>query len=304
MNEFILYDRIKVIEQMQYHYNLNDNAYISFSGGKDSTVLHYLFDEALPNNTIPRVYCDTGIEYNDIKEFVYELSKNDDRFIILKPSQNVKATLEKHGYPFKSKEHSLKLSVYQNSGKTKTVIEYLNGTRIKDGQEIESKFKCPKILAYQFSADFKIKVSDKCCKKLKKEPFKSYENQSGRTICITGMRKSEGGFRNNINCIVYDKDKQVKKFHPLSKVNDEWENWYIQKRDIKLCKLYYPPFNFKRTGCKGCPFSLELQQQLEVMDRLLPNERKQCELIWKPIYAEYRKLGYRLDETEQMKLDI
>ena len=78
--------------------------------------------------------------------------------------------------------------------------------------------------------------------------------------------------------------------------------WYIKQKDIKLCKLYYPPYNFNRTGCKGCPYSLQLQKQLEVMARLLPNERKQCELIWKPVYEEYRRIGYRLDKYEQGKL--
>ena len=29
---------------------------------------------------------------------------------------------------------------------------------------------------------------------------------------------------------------------------------------------------------------------------LVTNDLKQCELIWKPIYQEYRKLGYRLNE--------
>lgn len=51
-------------------YDLENNAYISFSGGKDSTVLHYLIDEALPNNKIPRVYLNTGIEYKSIFAFV------------------------------------------------------------------------------------------------------------------------------------------------------------------------------------------------------------------------------------------
>jgi len=74
------------------------------------------------------------------------------------------------------------------------------------------------------------------------------------------------------------------------KVDDGFEDWFISKFDIKLCRLYYAPFNFLRTGCKGCPYSLTLQEQLEVMERLLPNERKQCEFIWKPVYEEYRRL--------------
>ena len=63
-----------------------------------------------------------------------------------------------------------------------------------------------------------------------------------------------------------------------------------------MCKLYYPPFNFQRTGCKGCPYSLDLQKQLEIMAVYLPQEKKQCEQIWGKVYAEYRKIDYRLDK--------
>ena len=47
---------------------------------------------------------------------------------------------------------------------------------------------------------------------------------------------------------------------------------------------------------------MDLQDQLNVMNNLLPNERKQCELIWKPIYEEYRRINYRLDKYEQLNL--
>ena len=69
-NEFLLADRIQKIKSMNELYDLENNAYISFSGGKDSTVLHYLIDEALPNNKIPRVYLNTGIEYKSVVSFV------------------------------------------------------------------------------------------------------------------------------------------------------------------------------------------------------------------------------------------
>ena len=86
----------------------------------------------------------------------------------------------------------------------------------------------------------------------------------------------------------------------LKSKSDEWiKNVY---NNIKLCKLYYPPFNFRRTGCKGCPYSLDLQEQLEIMALYLPTERNQCEYIWKPVYDEYRKLNYRLKRVEQGKL--
>ena len=70
-NEFILEDRLGVIRDTIHKYG-EDNFYLSFSGGKDSTVVHHLLDMAVPNNKIPRVFSNTGIEYNAIVEFVRE----------------------------------------------------------------------------------------------------------------------------------------------------------------------------------------------------------------------------------------
>ena len=291
--ELTLFDRIEVIKTAYEKYDLEHNAYISFSGGKDSTVLHYLFDEALPNNRIPRVYIDTGIEYQMIRDFVYSMAKNDDRFVIIKPTLPIKATLEKYGYPFKSKEHSFKLHEWQlGNRETNFIKKYLGN----------GDYSCPKKLKYQFSDDFKINISHMCCVKLKKQPIKKWMKENGKPISITGMRREEGGQRATLKCILTDKKGNVEKFHPLAVVNDDWEDWYIKERNIRLCELYYPPYNFIRTGCKGCPFNLNLQKDLDTMEELLPNERKACEVIWKPVYEEYRRIDYRLTKSEQIKL--
>lgn len=294
-NELVLFDRLNVIRDVINKHG-EDKFYLSFSGGKDSTVLHYLINEALPNNKIPRVFCDTGIEYDAIKAFVYDLAKTDERITVIKPSRNVKQVLEKDGYPFKSKEHSHMLFTFNNSGLGKSVRIYL-------GIEGYKSRTCPNILRYQFGNNFNLKISDKCCLRLKKEPFRKWEKKHNKTTCITGMMQNEGGQRASVtNCIIKDKDGAIKKFHPLLKVNDDFENWYIETRHIQLCELYYPPYNFNRTGCKGCPYALKIQEQLDIMEMLLPNEKQQCEYIWKPIYAEYRRIGYRLRDNKQMRL--
>lgn len=113
--ELTLFDRIEVIKKVNEQYDLENNAYISFSDGKDSVVLHHLIDLAIPNNNIPRVYINTGIEYLDIVNFVKSMSEIDNRIIIINSGVNIKQMLEKYGYPFKSKEHSHKISVYQNN---------------------------------------------------------------------------------------------------------------------------------------------------------------------------------------------
>ncbi len=203
--------------------------------------------------------------------------------------------LERVGYPFKSKEHSTKVGGYQRGSRSKSIMAY------KNGRETNSKYACPKQLLYQYEDDFKLKISEYCCRELKKKPFKKWEKENNKTITITGMMKDEGGQREHLECIVTKNGKAVK-FHPLSKVTSEWEDWFINEYNIELCKLYYEPYNFGRTGCKGCPFSLNLQEQLETMGMYMPNERKQCEIIWKPVYEEYRRIGYRLSNEEQTKL--
>lgn len=77
--ELLEIDRIQKIQSINFQYDLENNSYLAFSGGKDSTVLHHLLDLALPNNNIPRVFVNTGIEYQKIVEFVKTIAKNDKR---------------------------------------------------------------------------------------------------------------------------------------------------------------------------------------------------------------------------------
>ncbi len=178
-------DRVQKIKQIINQYG-EENFYISFSGGKDSTVLSALVDLAIPGNKIPRVYADTGIELDIIKDFVFKLKEKDERIQIIKPSKNIKKTLEIYGYPFKSKEHSAIVATFQNSGFSKTVDRYLNPP------EERKSFCCPKILKYQFEQDFKIKISKKCCDKMKKEPIHKWQRENNKPYGIVGLMKDEG----------------------------------------------------------------------------------------------------------------
>lgn len=293
--ELVLYDRIHVIKDTIEKYG-EDKFYLSFSGGRDSTTLSHLIDMALPNNQIPRVLFNTGVEYTSIMQFVKRKAETDKRITIYKSGVNIKQMLNKYGYPFKSKDHSDVVRSYQSLGmQSKVVQEYLGYGK--------KEFRlCPNILRYQFEEPLPFKVSKECCHQLKKRPSHKYSVETGRTITITGMLRDEGGARSNIDCILTNSKGEVIKFHPFAKVTNDFIDWLIKRENIELCELYYPPFNFKRTGCKGCPYNPNLQEDLEVMQRLLPNERKQCELLWKPVYEEYRRIGYRLRNDEQIKL--
>ena len=77
-----------------------DGVYVSFSGGKDSTVLLHIVREMYPN--IPAVFVDTGLEYPEIRQFV----RGFDNVTWLKPKKNFRKVIEDYGYPFISKEVS------------------------------------------------------------------------------------------------------------------------------------------------------------------------------------------------------
>lgn len=286
-NEFILQDRLQKIKQIITQYG-EEKFYISFSGGKDSTVLSALIDMALPNNNIPRVYANTGIELNMIRDFVINMKKTDKRVVVIKPVTPIKQMLEKEGYPFKSKIHSHCVNLYQTNPSRKMWQGY-TGKR----PEHWHTNTCPKILMYQFTETNKLKISDMCCVKLKEEPLINWAKENKKDITIIGIMKEEGGRRTQATCL-YFIGKKLKKFQPLVPITKEWENWFIENYNIDICDIYKPPYNFERTGCKGCPFAKDIKHELDVLKQFFPDERKQCEIIWKPVYDEYRRINYRL----------
>lgn len=300
-NEFILQDRIMKIQAINEQYDLENNGYLSFSGGKDSTVLHYLLDMALPNNNIPRLFLNTGIEYLDMIKFVRDMASKDQRIIIHNSGVNIPKMLEKYGYPFKSKDHSLRVNQFNKGSKSNYIIKYIKGW---EHNGIKSRFCCSEKLLYQFEERGKYNYSDQCCHKLKKDVARNWEKVNNRPIYITGMQKQEGGQRTDLQCIVTNNKGGIKAFHPLSVITNEWEEWFINKYDIKLCKLYYPPFNFDRTGCRGCPFALDLQRELDIMQELLPLDFKVANKIWKPVYDEYKRIGFRLRKEDKNQMTI
>ena len=77
-----------------------DGIYVSFSGGKDSTVLMDIVRKDYPD--VKAVFVDTGLEYPEIRKFVRMFDNVD----WLKPKMTFKQVIEKYGYPFISKEVS------------------------------------------------------------------------------------------------------------------------------------------------------------------------------------------------------
>ena len=120
---------------------------------------------------------------------------------------------------------------------------------------------------------------------------------SGKTTLL----KILGGFLEPTEGqVIFDGDV-VTKFHPLKPLKADFIDWFIDKYDIKLCELYYEPYNFVRTGCVLCPYNQKLRDDMIKVKKLLPTEYKKAEIIWGKVYDEYRRVGYRLNKNPYTK---
>ena len=96
LNHKIMITQTRIIE---WYEKFNGNVYISFSGGKDSTVLLHIARQLYPN--IPAVFSNTGLEYYEIQKFAKQMGA---KFIA--PKIRFDEVVSTYGYPLISKEVS------------------------------------------------------------------------------------------------------------------------------------------------------------------------------------------------------
>ena len=250
---------------IQWYEHFKGQVYVSFSGGKDSTVLLHLARSIYPD--IPAVFCDTGLEYPDIKEFVRS-TKN---VITIKPDMPFNEVIEKYGWPVISKEQSQFIHQYRVAKSEKTKKTRWFGNKWGRGK-ISEKWK------YILNAPFKI--SDKCCDVMKKRPFHRFEKESGLHP-ILGIMAAESSKRvqdyNKTGCNAFDAKRPVSK--PLGFWLDKDIYAYLRKYEVPYAKLY--DRGYERTGCMFCLYGHHLSlekgcNRLELLERDYPKVFKYC----------------------------
>ena len=234
----------------EWYYAHNGQVYVSFSGGKDSTVLLHLVRSEFPD--VVAVFSDTGLEYPEIKEFIKTIPNVE----WLKPKMSFLQVIEKYGYPVISKEVSEMIyQVHQYKESNPKLIEKrMNGIgKNKVG-------KIPEIWKPLLNADFKI--SNKCCNVLKKLPFAKFERERELKPFI-GTMSEESRQRKQAwlkhGCNAFESKRPISL--PISFWSEEDIWGYIKLNNIEYSKIY--DMGYERTGCVYCGYGCQREKEGE-----------------------------------------
>ncbi len=252
---------LKTKQRIREFYNeLGGKVYISFSGGKDSTVLLDLVRKEFPDTVA--VYCDTGLEYPELKEFV----KKQANVIIIKPKKTFVQVIEEYGFPVISKDVSMVLE-YAKKGKP-WAINRLKGLEA-DGSFRENSFK-KRYKKYEYLINSPFKISSRCCDIMKKRPFHLYEKEN-KVSSIVGTMAEESKLRRDAwiknGCNAFNSKRVVSQ--PLSFWTEQDILKYIKENKLEVASVYgeLKEMNGKlefsgcrRTGCMFCALGVHLDK--------------------------------------------
>lgn len=295
----------------EWYEHFDGQVYVSFSGGKDSTVLKHLVDSIYDD--VPAVFVNTGLEYPEIQRFVKDVKAGKwDCFNpdveILRPEMRFDEVIKKYGYPVISKSvsrtiHYARLNISQ--GKNDSIyIQQLNGDAL-DRQGRKSLYNKKK---WAFLLDAPFDMHNACCDVMKKKPFHTYQKETGKkpyigTLATESMNRESQWIRSGCNAFEGNNARSA----PMSFWTEQDILHYIKKYDVPYAPVYgeirvkqpkgtdegqvnaidyigcYEPEDTlettkcDRTGCVFCGYGCHLENEPNRFQRLKETHPRQYE---------------------------
>lgn len=262
--------------------------YVSFSGGKDSTVLKHIVDNTPGVYDVPAVFVNTGLEYPEIQHFVRDMKAGKfegfkTNIEIIRPEMRFDEVIKTYGYPVGSKEIANKLH-YAKRGSA-WAMRYVDGSAV-DSEGRPSRYRISKRWMKLMNAPFE--VSAYCCDIMKKKPAKKYSKETGRKP-ILGTMACESKLREQawrrVGCNAFDSKKPTSQ--PMSFWTEQDVFKYIVEHNLPYASVYgeikqdetgkYYTTGANRTGCMFCMFGCHLEKQPNRFQRMKESHPKQYE---------------------------
>lgn len=273
---------------------------ISFSGGKDSTVLAHLVGTLLSLANLPKemhlVFSDTGLEYPEIREFAKwfatvwlpeKFPNLSIHYHVVKPKMIFRDVVIRFGYPLLSKDlaHNIRQARYSTETTKRLWLEGIksDGTKAAQNSIIPQKWR------YLTEPSCDIDVGAYCCDVMKKNPIHSFQRRNNM-VSMVGVMAEESNERkrqwlkNGCNAF----DAKEPKSNPLSFWTNQDILRYIVENEIPICSVYGDIVSSdgendydttlidcplkctgcQRTGCIFCGFGAHLEEPPNRFERL------------------------------------
>ena len=298
---------------IEWYKHFNGEVYVSFSGGKDSTVLADVFARICQQFgwKLYLVFVNTGLEYPEIQKFVKEYAEwlrqqygIEVELEILRPKMRFDEVIKQYGYPLISKQVSKTVSAARRLDSKFGVVcrERLNGTELqKSGKK--SLYNCSK---YKPLLDVDFEVSNFCCDIMKKTPSHKYSKQTGK-MAITATMADESMLREKVwikqGCNAFDAKNPIS--NPMSFWTEQDVLQYIKRYNLPIASVYgeiiyetdpeqmrFEEFGIdesksekltttgcKRTGCIFCAFGCHLEKEpsrFQMLKETHPRQYSYC----------------------------
>lgn len=267
--------------------------YISFSGGKDSTVLKHLVQEVCGLSDVPAVFVDTGLEYPEVRKFATERAD-----VVVRPEMRFDQVIKTYGYPVPTKRVADCVEGARRNPDSSR-MRCLNGEAQARLDGKPSKFDYSH---WKYLLDAPFLISAKCCDIMKKRPIKKYGKTSKRVPYI-GIMASESQTRKREwltnGCNAYDSSDPSSR--PLSFWTEQDILQYIQEYNLEYASVYGDiaaddngdlyTTGCDRTGCMFCLFGCHLQKGKNRFQLMKETHPRQYDYCMRPV--EEKGLGIR-----------